>query len=171
MKKFIIALIGFLAFVYLINPTAGVFEFIPDNIPGVGNLDEFTATTILLSALGYFGIDLGKDLLTLEPKLGTDPARVHLYIPAADLYVAYDYRYIPDADRIIMEYRSNFPGEGRIKVLIPEVMRDGIEKSSEALRVLLDGKEAPNESVFIHRDMFIVVDTDFQKHKLEIFRK
>lgn len=58
MKKFSVVLAGLLAFLYLLNPTAGVFELIPDNIPLVGNLDEATATMVLLAALRYFGIDL-----------------------------------------------------------------------------------------------------------------
>ncbi|MGC9520253.1 MAG: hypothetical protein ACP5HG_00025 [Anaerolineae bacterium] len=35
------------AFVYILNPTAGVFELIPDNLPFVGNLDEGVAFTLL----------------------------------------------------------------------------------------------------------------------------
>ena len=51
-------LAGMLAFIYLLNPTAGFLELIPDNIPLVGNLDEATATMVLLASLRYFGIDL-----------------------------------------------------------------------------------------------------------------
>ena len=58
MKKIFVAIIGLMSFLYLLNPTLGVFEFIPDNLPLIGNLDEVTATTILLSSLAYFGIDL-----------------------------------------------------------------------------------------------------------------
>ncbi len=54
MKKFLIILLGVIAFIYLINPTAGVFEFIPDNIPIIGNIDEGLATYILLSCIQYF---------------------------------------------------------------------------------------------------------------------
>ena len=32
MKKYLVATIGFLAFIYLLNPTAGFFELVPDNI-------------------------------------------------------------------------------------------------------------------------------------------
>lgn len=42
---------------YLINPTFGVFELIPDNLPIIGNLDEVAATGFLLSALKYLGFD------------------------------------------------------------------------------------------------------------------
>jgi uncharacterized membrane protein YkvA (DUF1232 family) len=58
MKKIVIIITGILSALYLLNPTAGVFEFIPDLIPGIGNLDEATATTLLLASLSYFGIDL-----------------------------------------------------------------------------------------------------------------
>ncbi|MDB2686786.1 DUF1232 domain-containing protein [Mariniblastus sp.] len=42
--------------VYLINPTLGVIEFIPDNLPIIGNLDEATATAGLLYALSGLGL-------------------------------------------------------------------------------------------------------------------
>ena len=44
--------------IYLLNPTFGVFELLPDNLPIVGQLDEVAATTGLLACLSYFGIDL-----------------------------------------------------------------------------------------------------------------
>lgn len=40
--------------VYLLNPTAGVFEFIPDNLPLVGNLDESVAAFLLWYGLVEF---------------------------------------------------------------------------------------------------------------------
>ncbi len=58
MKKIIIVITGILSALYLLNPTAGLFEILPDNIPFVGNIDEVTATTLLLASLGYFGIDV-----------------------------------------------------------------------------------------------------------------
>ncbi len=58
MKKLLIAFAGLLAFLYLVNPTMGVFEFLPDNLPLVGNVDEATATMVLLGVLRYFGWDL-----------------------------------------------------------------------------------------------------------------
>lgn len=58
MKKLIIALIGILSGLYLLNPGLGIFELIPDAIPLVGNLDEGAATFLLLSSLAYFGIDV-----------------------------------------------------------------------------------------------------------------
>jgi hypothetical protein len=58
MKDVFVGSAGLLALLYLLNPTLGVFEFIPDNIPMVGNLDEATASAVLISALRYFGWDI-----------------------------------------------------------------------------------------------------------------
>ena len=40
-------LLGVLSSIYLFNPTAGVLELIPDNLPVVGNLDEVAASFLL----------------------------------------------------------------------------------------------------------------------------
>jgi hypothetical protein len=58
MRSFFVVFLGFLSFIYLLNPTFGVFEILPDAIPGIGNIDEALATGVFLSALAYFGIDL-----------------------------------------------------------------------------------------------------------------
>lgn len=51
---------GIIGFIYLLNPTAGVFEVIPDALPIIGNLDEAAATILVLGALRALGIDLTK---------------------------------------------------------------------------------------------------------------
>lgn len=58
MKKIVVFIIGLLSVIYILNPTAGIFEIIPDNLPMVGNLDEAAAVALLLICLKYFGIDL-----------------------------------------------------------------------------------------------------------------
>jgi len=57
-KSILVIIVGLLSLLYILNPTAGLFELIPDNIPGIGNLDEATAVFLLISCLRYFGIDL-----------------------------------------------------------------------------------------------------------------
>jgi uncharacterized membrane protein YkvA (DUF1232 family) len=57
-QHFVAGLSGLVSLVYLLNPTAGFIEFIPDNIPIFGNLDEAAATAILIAALAYFGLDV-----------------------------------------------------------------------------------------------------------------
>ena len=39
--------------IYLLNPTAGVLELIPDVAPGIGNLDEAGATALVIFGLRY----------------------------------------------------------------------------------------------------------------------
>ncbi len=58
MKKPIVFGLGLLSALYILNPTAGLFEIIPDNLPFIGNLDEAAAVALLLMCLKYFGIDL-----------------------------------------------------------------------------------------------------------------
>lgn len=58
MKSFLVALAGILSFLYLIFPSFGLFELLPDYIPFIGNVDEATASMFLLGALRYFGMDL-----------------------------------------------------------------------------------------------------------------
>ncbi len=58
MKSVIVVILGLLSLIYIMNPTAGFIEIIPDNFPIIGNLDEAAATALLLSCMSYFGIDL-----------------------------------------------------------------------------------------------------------------
>ncbi|WP_127716863.1 DUF1232 domain-containing protein [Halobacteriovorax sp. HLS] len=53
-------LCGIIGLIYILNPTAGVIELIPDNIPLIGNLDEALAVVLVLGALRHFGIDITK---------------------------------------------------------------------------------------------------------------
>ena len=66
MKTFFVIIVGILSALYLVFPSLGIFELIPDAIPFVGNLDEATATTLLIASLGYFGIDIS-DLFKRTP--------------------------------------------------------------------------------------------------------
>lgn len=43
-----------LSLVYILNPTFGIIELLPDNIPVVGNLDEFIASVILIFSTRLF---------------------------------------------------------------------------------------------------------------------
>ena len=57
-KTIIVFICGLIGLVYLLNPTAGVIEIIPDNLPLIGNLDEAAAVLLILNCLSYFGIDI-----------------------------------------------------------------------------------------------------------------
>jgi uncharacterized membrane protein YkvA (DUF1232 family) len=43
--------LGLVGLVYVLNPTFGIFELIPDNLPLIGNLDEGLAYTLMLLGL------------------------------------------------------------------------------------------------------------------------
>ena len=58
MRAIIVVLVGIVSFIYLVNPTSGLVELIPDFIPVVGNLDEAGAMALLVAVLGYFGFDI-----------------------------------------------------------------------------------------------------------------
>lgn len=58
MKKVGIFSLALFCLIYLLNPTAGIFEIIPDNVPLIGNLDEAAALATLLMCLKYFGFEL-----------------------------------------------------------------------------------------------------------------
>jgi hypothetical protein len=59
----LVALVGvFISLAYLANLGAGVFPELPDNIPGIGNLDEVFFTTVLLASLGKLGVSLVPNL-------------------------------------------------------------------------------------------------------------
>ena len=56
LRMIVSILLGIVCVIYLINPTAGVLELIPDNLPIVGNLDEAAAMTVLLVSLSNLGL-------------------------------------------------------------------------------------------------------------------
>ena len=60
LTKLLVPLAGALAALHLVNPTAGLFELLPDNLPGVGNLDEAGAMLLLTNVLAWYGIDLNR---------------------------------------------------------------------------------------------------------------
>ncbi len=57
-NKFVWFLGAVISCAYLMNPTLGIFEALPDNIPLIGNLDEAGATVFLVYCLGKMGIRL-----------------------------------------------------------------------------------------------------------------
>ncbi len=69
-KDILVIFTGIVSLLYLLNPSAGLFEVIPDNFPIIGNLDEAAACVLLIAVFRYFGIDLTgflKSLLKNDP--------------------------------------------------------------------------------------------------------
>ena len=54
MKKIAVMVLALFSLIYMLNPTAGIFELLPDNIPFLGNVDEGLAAFVLYSCFEYF---------------------------------------------------------------------------------------------------------------------
>jgi hypothetical protein len=118
---------------------------------------------------GYFGIKLRKDLLSIEPKLGQDKTTIHVYIPANDTFVAYDYTFEQTTDKLVLKFNSNFPHEGTIKILSPwPQLNRGSQPIEDLCAVFMDGDEKSFHTEKINEDVFIVFTTDFKNHTAEI---
>lgn len=59
-SKFINWVLVIIGVIYLLNFTAGFIEFLPDNIPFIGNIDEGIAGAMIFQGLKNLGILGGK---------------------------------------------------------------------------------------------------------------
>jgi hypothetical protein len=57
-KDYLIAAIGFVGGIYLLNFSFGVTELLPDALPVLGHIDEGVALFIVYSSLTYFNIHI-----------------------------------------------------------------------------------------------------------------
>lgn len=76
MRDLFVLATGILSVLYLLNFTVGVVEFLPDNMPIIGNLDEAAATALLINCLAYFGINIGH-LFRRKDENAKPPPKVH----------------------------------------------------------------------------------------------
>jgi uncharacterized membrane protein YkvA (DUF1232 family) len=49
--SWLVYIFGVIGVIYILNPTLGVLEFIPDNLPVIGNLDESVAVMLILAGI------------------------------------------------------------------------------------------------------------------------
>lgn len=49
--RWLVYTLGVIGVIYLLNPTAGIFELIPDVLPFVGNIDESIAVMLVLAGI------------------------------------------------------------------------------------------------------------------------
>jgi len=54
MKTILVLILALTSIIYLLNPTAGIFELLPDNLPFIGNIDEGLAALVIYSSVEYF---------------------------------------------------------------------------------------------------------------------
>lgn len=118
---------------------------------------------------GYFGVLMDQNHLYLEPKIGKEDAQIHLYQPANDRFVAYNYDYEPSSEKLLFRYNSNFPSQGKVAILSPWILPS--KKTGDLqnyFHVLRDGEPVRFSVKRKNRDFFIIVETDFREHLIEI---
>ena len=49
--SWLVYLLAVIGLIYILNPTLGILEFIPDNLPIIGNLDESVAVMLILAGV------------------------------------------------------------------------------------------------------------------------
>jgi hypothetical protein len=149
----------------------GFFEW--DSREGVGMGSDFYAGSAgsMGKALfeGYFGINLGWNHLSIEPKLGKDSGEVYIYQRANDIFVEYAYSLDEGEKSITLQYNSSFSLNGLLKILIPwiETMEEP-EWPKRNLQVQIDGKQKDFRLETRNNDLFILIDTDFENHTARI---
>jgi len=119
---------------------------------------------------GYFGILWTGDGFDLQPRLGRDSGRIHVYIPAADAFVAYEYAYFPQDERIELSFNSSTDKIGEVRMLLPWEELEGQTENGKAqsLLVRLDGNDSPFSILIINSDTYIALGTDFKRHTLSV---
>ena len=60
--------------IYILNPTFGLLEFIPDNLPIIGNLDESVAVMLILA--GIVEALEGKKVRKSQEKVADKPVEI-----------------------------------------------------------------------------------------------
>jgi len=142
----------------------GFFEW--DDRKGTGQGSDFfcgSAGSLSKAVVeGYFGIKLNKDSLSIDPKLGTDSGKIHIYQPANDIFVAYEYIFDSDKNIITLKYNSNFPKVATLKILIPPSLTRDYDKLGDTIKLKIDGRQTPITIESRHNDVFIEFQTDLK---------
>ncbi|MCJ7564166.1 MAG: hypothetical protein MUP52_06210 [Candidatus Aminicenantes bacterium] len=70
---------------------------------------------------------------------------------------------------VTFRYNSNVKNSGTVKILIPWLSgKSASRENFKNFDVRKDGKKTPFQIALLNRDAFIIVETDFRDHVLEI---
>jgi hypothetical protein len=142
----------------------GLYEW--DTPDGQGRGSAFysgSAGSLALALIeGYFGVVLDRGSLRLEPKLAEDRASVSIRIPAAGVFAAYEHSWDAERKALRFRYSSDVKKPGTIRLLLPSAL------SGKKPEVLRDGKRWTSRIEKRGEDSYVVVETDFLNHVLEI---
>ncbi|MDQ2974167.1 MAG: hypothetical protein M3R69_02000 [Acidobacteriota bacterium] len=140
----------------------GLYEWHTRTGEGKGSRDYAGSAGALGGAVlqGLFGVYLSREALVLKIRLGYQTGQIHLYQPVTDQYVAYQHCYEKQTNTIRLGYSSNLPDHGKIHILMPSNQR--------ASELSLDGSKINFETEVIGEDTYVVVDTDWKPHLLQV---
>jgi hypothetical protein len=153
----------------------GLYEW--DTKEGLGRGSDFYSGSAgsLARALveGYFGIRISKHDLEISPRLGLDNARVHIHLPAAGRFVAYDYRVDDQARKLRLEISCDVETGPIINILNPwaSLRSEYGSDSSPDMEVRVNGDKVPFNVEQVGRDEYIRLDaltTRFKKGLVEV---
>ncbi len=141
----------------------GLYEW--DTKDGQGRGSDFYSGSAgsLARALveGYLGVRIDALHLEISPRLGLDSARVHIDLPAAGRFVAYDYSVDAKARKIRLEIGSNKEWPWiPIRILNPWAPSPSgrPRNGSGTLEVRIDGRIIPFQMEQAGRDEYIRID-------------
>jgi len=140
----------------------GLYEWHTKDGKGMGSSDYAGSAGSLAGAVfqGLYGVYLNDKTLNLRVRLRDQPGQVHLYEPATDKYVSYQYHYLEESQTLKLNYQSNSRGVGKVCVLLPE--------NRQPKELMVDGKK----KVFIREttgaDTYGCFSTDWKAHQLEL---
>jgi hypothetical protein len=149
----------------------GFFEW--DDRAGVGHGSDMfcgSAGSLALAVIqGYYGLYLDAERLRLEPRLGTDTGRIHLYLPAADAYAAYAYYYDPHRRAILFHMDTNVSLGDDLKILSPWEELRSIQPEKVRLQVRVEDRLLPARIEIRNSDVYIVIQADIRDKQVEIY--
>jgi hypothetical protein len=149
----------------------GLYEWDKQDGAGQGSASYSGSAGSLALALfeGYFGLGISRNGLAITPRLGGDQASVQAVIPAAGIYVTYDYKCDKEKGTIVLRLDSNLNAPGSLEVVVP-AFRGGplTSKDKEKIAVLLDGRKAAREVLSLNDDLIVKVATDFRNRTVEV---
>ena len=109
---------------------------------------------------GLFGVELWSGGFAASPRLGPQSGGIRVYQPSSGCWIDYWHTYA--GDRIALEWDTNHPRTGRVRVLLPEW--------TSASGGLLDHTPAPLSIEQVGDDRYAVLTAPAQagKHRLEV---
>ena len=144
------------------NTNHGLYEWHTRDGKGMGSSDYVGSAGSLAGAVfqGLYGVYVSDKTLKLKIRLRDQPGQVHLYEPATDKYVGYQYRYLEESNTVKITYESNSPGVGKICVLLP--------KNRQPKELMVDGEKKTFKREVTGEDTYGCFSTDWKAHQLEL---